>query len=397
MTLPRRSPLALLPFLLIFPALPAASAPEDSPATVSVAGVPVPRDGTPDAIRALLSKKLGSRLDRPITLTDGTKTISRTRAELGVGLDLDRMVRGVAAGQKFVPLLFVTDPAAAKRALGRVADTFAAPATSARPVVQDGQVRIRPSVFSRALDVPATAARLVGMIAGDPTLHRLQVTLVKKSPAVTSEQLAGINGIVASFATTAANHPNRNHNIAIAVEAINDTVLAPGETFSLNQTVGERTKKRGFRSAPVFVDAKKVEGIGGGVSQVTGTLFNAAALADMKIDEVHPHSRPVAYLPLGRDATVAWEQKDLRFTNATKSPVYIRYTFEDQRLRAVFFGKKVEGRTVTLKPSVRRQGPGRIRAALYRMIRQDGHLTRKERLFRHTYEWTPETEKTAKT
>ena len=79
--------------------------------------------------------------------------------------------------------------------------------------------------------------------------------------------------------TTTSANAKRNNNIQIAAESIDGTLLSPGEVFSLNQTVGKRTQARGFRTAPVFVNAEKVPGVGGGVSQITGTLFNAAALA----------------------------------------------------------------------------------------------------------------------
>ena len=79
----------------------------------------------------------------------------------------------------------------------------------------------------------------------------------------------------------------------IAMKAINGTIVPPKGVFSLNRTVGERTQARGYRTAPVIVDGKKVPGIGGGVSQITGTLFNAALLGGMKIVEYRTHAKPI--------------------------------------------------------------------------------------------------------
>jgi vancomycin resistance protein YoaR len=362
-----------------------------TPATVSVAGVPVTGGTPPEQIRALLARELAAKLDTPITLMDGERTVTRTRRELGIRLDLDGMIRAAAeTDQPYVPLLLTTDPAEMHRALVRIAPEFAAPAVSARPYLFEGRLTIKPSADARTLDVLGTIARLADAVVKDPKTLRFEVALEKTPPGITTEQLAGITGVLASFATTAPDNPNRDNNIEIAVKSIDGTVLAPGDTFSLNDTVGQRTVERGFRTATVFADGKKVDGIGGGVSQVTGTLFNAAALAGLTIREAHPHSRPVAYLPLGRDATVAWEQKDLRFTNDTGAPVYIQYTFRGQRLRAVLFGKKVEDREIALEPRVQRLGPGRITAQLYRTIRENGRPVREERLFRHTYSWNPE-------
>lgn len=343
--------------------------------------------GTSAEVRALLAKKLTPKLRAPITLTDGARTVTRTRGELGVRLDLDRMVRGVTAGQKFVPLVLTTDPADTKRALVRIAPAFAAPAVSPRPYVYRGTVHIKPGAHARALDVPATATKLSQAVAKYTALRRLGVTLKKTPPKVTAAQLKGITGVLASFATTTSDNPKRNRNIAVAVRYIDGTVLSSGETFSLNATVGQRTQARGFRTAPVFEYGKKVPGIGGGVSQVTGTLFNAAALAGMAIREVHPHSRPVAYLPPGRDATLAWKLKDLRFTNTTGAPVYIQYTFRDRRLRATLFGKKTAGHRIVLRTRLRYHGPGNLSAILYRTTRDKGRVIHREQLLRHTYRW----------
>ncbi len=126
---------------------------------------------------------------------------------------------------------------------------------------------------------------------------------------------------------------------------------------------------------------------------MTGTLFNAAALAGLKINEVNPHSRPVAYLPVGRDATVAYGAKDLKFTNDTKAPVYVSYMFRRSRLTATLFGRKAAARRISLRPAVQRRAPGDVRAQLYRVIKVNGKVAKKERLFRHQYKWEPDKKK----
>src|SRR5205085_11514409 len=131
----------------------------------------------------------------------------------------------------------------------------------------------------------------------------------------------------------------RAHNIQLAVQTVNGTVIPSGQTFSLNQALGKRTQARGYRTAVVFERGKKVPGIGGGVSQVTGTLFNAALLAGLKVREYHNHSRPVPYLPVGRDATLAWGLKDLKFKNNTPAPIKLSYTIKGNRLVASLYGQ----------------------------------------------------------
>ncbi len=111
--------------------------------------------------------------------------------------------------------------------------------------------------------------------------------------------------------------PSRVENINIACGAINGVVLYPGGSFSFNDTVGRRTEANGYGDAPVLVNGHKEEGCGGGVCQVSSTLYMAAVRAGLQIDERHPHSHGVGYAPEGMDATVVFGEKDLAFTNNT--------------------------------------------------------------------------------
>ncbi|MFP3440966.1 VanW family protein, partial [Pantoea sp. SIMBA_133] len=111
------------------------------------------------------------------------------------------------------------------------------------------------------------------------------------------------------------NNLERTSNIELAAEAINNTVVFPGETFSFNQTVGKRTKERGYLPAPIIVKGELSEGIGGGICQVSSTLFNAVDQAGVQIIERYSHSRSVPYVKPGRDATVSWYGPDFSFRN----------------------------------------------------------------------------------
>jgi vancomycin resistance protein YoaR len=197
--------------------------------------------------------------------------------------------------------------------------------------------------------------------------------------------------VLATCTTRTAALAKRNRNIRLAAGQIDGTLLSPGETFSLRKIIGKPTQARGYRTAPVFVNATLTSGIGGGVSQVTGTLFNAAALAGLRIVEVHPHSQPVSYLPIGRDATFAYGAKDLKFANTTDAPVYIAYALRGRSLRATLFGKRPAKQRITLRPRVQRLAPGKVNAQLYRLVKQNGKVIAKERLLGHAYRWKPRT------
>jgi vancomycin resistance protein YoaR len=211
------------------------------------------------------------------------------------------------------------------------------------------------------------------------------------APNAPPRSVKGVTGILARFSTYFdAKKAKRAHNIRLAARKVDGVVLKPGEAFSLNKTVGERTHKTGFLTAPVFEDGKRVPGIGGGVSQVTGTVFNAALLAGLEIKEYHYHMKPVPYIPTGRDATVAWKLLDMRFRNSTKAPVLLRCKVQGNQITATLFGAKVPGKTVRLSVTKKKLGERHVVASLYRVIKKNGKLASKELVGKADYQWKPD-------
>src|SRR5690625_2367627 len=126
--------------------------------------------------------------------------------------------------------------------------------------------------------------------------------------------------------STSFNNKNkeRSHNISLAAEAIDSYVVFPGESFSFNEVVGERTEEKGYKRAPVIVKGELTEDIGGGICQVSSTLYNAVDLEGIEIVERYSHSRSVPYVPPGKDATVSWWGPDFVFQNHYNQPILIR-------------------------------------------------------------------------
>lgn len=125
----------------------------------------------------------------------------------------------------------------------------------------------------------------------------------------------------------------QRHNIRQAAMALDGVVIEPGETFSFNETVGPRTPERGFREAPAFMERDLVTSIGGGICQVSSTLYNAVALAGLSIVERHAHSHRVASVPPGRDATVWYGMNDLKFMNSQKLPIQLSIRTTNDKLK----------------------------------------------------------------
>ena len=189
------------------------------------------------------------------------------------------------------------------------------------PVIDPGQIGYRP-------DIQATRTQVLraSMSRNDRTAY---VILESIPPSVAPEHLEAVKSLslLSEFTTTYDDGPEnagRATNIRLAVERIDGAVLRPGDVFSLNEQTGPRTEAEGYQTAPVIIDGELVPGIGGGVSQVTSTVFNAALLGGMEVIEYHSHSRPVSYVPLGRDATVWYDVLDFRFKNTWHDLVIVQ-------------------------------------------------------------------------
>lgn len=134
----------------------------------------------------------------------------------------------------------------------------------------------------------------------------------------------------------------RKNNITLAVNAIDKTFIDIGGCFSFNDTVGERSESRGYQNAKIIVGGQFADGVGGGVCQVSTTLYNAVIKSGLKVVEHHAHSLPVSYVSPSFDAMVSFRWADLRFINNTGFPIYIRANFDGEKITVKIFGKKNE-------------------------------------------------------
>lgn len=192
----------------------------------------------------------------------------------------------------------------------------------------------------------------------------IKVSAKITQPKVTSEQLHSeilaheLGKYTTDYSSSSA---DRAYNIKLACEKINGYVLAPGEEFSYNDVVGPRTVERGFRIANVYVGNTVQPGIGGGICQVSSTMYNSVVFADLEITARRNHTLPVSYVPLGRDATVSYGATDFKFKNNTNYPVEIRAIAEGGLNTVIILGtdehpereiKIVTSQTGTSSPKV---------------------------------------------
>ena len=143
---------------------------------------------------------------------------------------------------------------------------------------------------------------------------------------------------LSTFSTNYVNNPSRTTNLRIAVSKINGTILMPGEKFSFNQVVGERTIAAGYKNAAIFVNGQVEDGLAGGICQISSTLYDAVIAANLQITERHNHSLLTSYLPGGKDATVVWGRYDFQFVNNREYPIKIEMTVQNGVATAAVYG-----------------------------------------------------------
>jgi len=178
----------------------------------------------------------------------------------------------------------------------------------------------------------------------------VEIPIISGTKKVSDEEVDKIVSVAATFSTRfPANNRPRCINIQIAAGYIDGYVMMPGDVFSFNEVVQARTRKRGFKEAGVYVNGRHDTGIGGGICQVSSTLYNAALLANLKIVQRTNHSLPVPYVPLGQDSTVSYPHLDLKFENSTPLPISVDLVYLPGKLTASILGVKNPNMKITIE------------------------------------------------
>ncbi|MGI6082348.1 MAG: VanW family protein [Limnochordia bacterium] len=205
--------------------------------------------------------------------------------------------------------------------------------------LSNGTVRIVPSREGQEADLPALRAAILDTLLKPDRQVVAPVRPVGPRHTTLEARTWGIKSVVARAETYFDTLDiNRVHNLRLATESLDGTLLAPRELFSFNRIVGPRLAEYGYKEAPVVIDGDLVPDVGGGICQVSSTLFNAVLLADLEVRNRSPHSIPSTYVPLGLDAAVAYDYMDFRFVNTTDSHLYIHASMEGDRLTVALLG-----------------------------------------------------------
>jgi len=168
---------------------------------------------------------------------------------------------------------------------------------------------------------------------------RLYVEGGKTHPNLSTEQAKACNTVVGEFATSFAGAgEGRRQNIKAGAKHLHGKVILPGEEFSVAAALMPFTEENGYAAGGTYIDGQLAESIGGGVCQLSTTLYNALLQTKLEITERYPHSLPVGYVPLGQDAAIAGDYKDLKFRNTTASPVVVSCEIEKETVQIKLYG-----------------------------------------------------------
>ncbi len=215
-----------------------------------------------------------------------------------------------------------------------------------------------PEVNGLELDITEAEAILAGEGSG-ANKNVYIIPLIVTEPEVKRDDVIFFtyDDLISSAKTTLnKNNVNRTSNIQLACEKINGTILYPGDEFSFNKIVGERTYAAGFKDAAIYLSGEIVDGVGGGICQVSSTLYMAAVGADLEISERRNHRYTVTYTELGEDATVAYDSNiDFKFVNNTDYAIMIKIVQESNYVLCEFYGTltdETRNKTVTMEHTV---------------------------------------------
>jgi vancomycin resistance protein YoaR len=214
------------------------------------------------------------------------------------------------------------------------------PAKDATFKASSGQVTIVPSEDGLAVDGESLTTRLETVLVRSSD-RTAELTMRRVSPARTTEdaQAMGIKERIATFTTeySPSNAPRVN-NIHVLSDALNGTLIAPGEVFSFNGTIGQRTAAKGYQEANAIVGGKLVPQLGGGICQVGTTIFNTVFFSGLPVVERKNHSQYISSYPKGRDATVSWGGPDFKFKNDTDHWILIATSYSNSSVTISLYG-----------------------------------------------------------
>lgn len=281
---------------------------------------------------------------------DFTYELTDTTVELVLGTD-GQQVDEAALSQSITDALIAgqeglevtPDVAPSAQLTGEILSQLIYVAPQSSTVGSDG--KLTPTVVGHSVDAEKAQAILDETQPG----QSCSIPLIFLHPDLSDAEALLYRDLLSSSQTYMAGTSNRRNNIRLAAAAVDGTVLLPGETFSYNKVVGERTAAKGYKEATVYVAGQDKQELGGGICQLTSAIYYCTLYANLEIVSRTNHRFAVTYVPYGLDATVAWPSLDYKFKNNTDYPIRISATTEGNDLIVKFYGTKADDSYVEMK------------------------------------------------
>ncbi len=316
---------------------------------------------TYDEAVKLIRDKVRSMSSANITLNSiGGNSVSVTAQELGLAWNDTNLVadalyvgrsgnlverykerKDLEHDRKIYPINVEFDRAAVEALVNEQGDRYNVEAKNATLSKADGDFVVTPGTKGEKIDANASVSRIMSNLddftGSDLTID---MVVVEDIPKATAEDLEKIHDVIGSYKTSfKTSNADRSGNVRNGTRLVNGTVLLPGDSFSMYQTVSPFTEENGYYLAGSYLNGMVVESLGGGICQVSSTLYNAVLRAELQVDERHNHSMIVSYVDLSSDAAISGTSKDFKFTNNTEYPIYIEgITTEDKQVVFTIYG-----------------------------------------------------------
>ena len=245
-------------------------------------------------------------------------------------------------------------------------------------------------VYAEVTGVDFDVQNVKNAIAQNPTAEQYAIELTFQKPEVTIKDLGmdPFPDLLATFSTKYVNNPDRMTNLRLASNKINGTVIMPEETFSFNKVVGKRTLAAGYKEAAIFSDGQVTDGLGGGICQVTTTLYDAVVFANLEITSRRNHMFVPSYVTGGRDATVVYGATDFKFKNSRSYPIKIVSSVEGGIATVSIYGYKNENDPeydISIETNLVKTTEKSLVYDAYKVYKQNGVVVKKEKMSRDTY------------
>lgn len=268
-------------------------------------------------------------------------------------------LRKAEQGERNIELTPEMDPETLKSFVKTECSVYDVKAKDSKLKYKDGKLKATKSKTGMEVQVEETMKLLEDAVLKGTSSKQdsIEVTadVELTEPKYTQEEVSECTDLLGKYSTTYSTYQvERSSNVATAAGRINGTMIYPGKVFSTIKVIKDRTVENGYKSAPEYSSGKVVSGIGGGVCQVSTTLYNAVINAELEIVERSPHSMVVSYVPVSRDAAISGDYKDFKFKNNTDYPIYIMGSASGGVLTFQVYGHETReaNREISFEPEI---------------------------------------------